>query len=232
MSNIISLFPLKVYKTSYDLDKVEKLKKHVYDNLDFWQRVEDDNPDFIRNGNLCSYQVEPAIHDLYPEETHDFVEWATECAKEYWKELDYFDGLQPYVLDMWANFTPKHGWINSHCHISMPLNAVLYLDATPEMGNIVIENPNDQLLATQPINYKTTFQFEQEIEVNTGDFIMFPGFLKHKVRKNMSDRNRMVLGLNFGAKGFYWAEQWVTKHDGDMVAVKRAYQEFKRNQSK
>jgi uncharacterized protein (TIGR02466 family) len=129
---------------------------------------------------------------------------------------------------MWANFTPKHGWINSHLHISMPLNAVLYLDACPEQGNLVIENPNDQLLATQPINYRETFQFEQEIEVNTGDFIIFPGFLKHKVRKNMSDRPRMVLGLNFGAKGFYWANQWITQPGGDMLAAKRFMQSKKR----
>jgi uncharacterized protein (TIGR02466 family) len=228
MSNIISLFPIKVYKTTYDLDKTLELKNHVYDNLKFWERVEDNNPEFIRGGNLCSYQHEPAVHDLFPNETEHFVNFATECAKEYWKDLDYFDGLEPYVLDMWANFTPKHGWINSHLHISMPLNAVLYLDACPEQGNIVIENPNDQLLATQPINYRETFQFEQEIEVNTGDFIIFPGFLKHKVRKNMSDRPRMVLGLNFGAKGFYWANQWVTQPAGDMLEAKRFLQSQKR----
>jgi uncharacterized protein (TIGR02466 family) len=230
MKNTISLFPIKVYKTVYDLDKVEQLKKHVYDNLTFWNRVEGNNPDFIKDGNLCSYQVEPAIHDLFPEETKDFVEWSTNCAKEYWKELDYFDGLEPYVLDMWANFTPKDGWIDSHCHISMPLNAVLYLDASPDQGNIVIENPNDQLLATQPINYKTKFQFEEEIEVRTGDFIIFPGFLKHKVRKNTTDKPRMVLGLNFGAKGFYWANQWVTQPKGDMLEAKRYIQSLKRAQ--
>ena len=216
MSNTISLFPIKIYKTTYDLTEIEKLKSHVYNNLDFWEQVTVKNPDFIRGGNLCSYQVEPSIHKKFPEETKHFLDFATKCADEYWKELDYFTGLKPYVLDMWANLTPKDGWINSHLHISMPLNAVLYLDASPEQGNLIIENPNDQLLATQPVNYRETYQFEQEIEVNTGDFIIFPGYLKHKVKPNTSDRTRMILGLNFGCKGFYWAEQWVSEHAGDL----------------
>jgi len=44
----------------------------------------------------------------------------------------------------------------------------------------------------------------------------------------MSDRPRMVLGLNFGAKGFYWANQWVTKQEGDMLAAKQYVQSQKR----
>ena len=222
MSNTISLFPIKIYKTRYD--QVEEIKKTVFDKLDFWQDVKNNNPQFIRNGNLCSYQVEPSINDTFPEETKHFLDFAVKCAKEYWKELDYFEGLEPYVLDMWANITPKDGWVNSHLHISMPLNAVLYLDASPEQGNLIIENPNDQLLATQPVNYKETYQFEQEVDVHTGDFIIFPGYIKHKVKPNTTDRPRAILGLNYGCKGFYWASQWVSQPgEVDMLTAKKLF---------
>ena len=40
----------------------------------------------------------------------------------------------------------------------------------------------------------------------------------------------MVLGLNFGAKGFYWANQWVTQPKGDMLEAKRYIQSLKRAQ--
>jgi uncharacterized protein (TIGR02466 family) len=204
MSNVTHLFPIKIYQTTYP--GVSDLKNKLFPKLDsVWDRVKSNNQEFMRGeDNFCSYLEEEYIHKTFPDETNDFVNFATEEAKKYWKELDYYEGLEPFVAQMWANKTPKGGWIESHLHMSIPFTGVLYVDASPEQGNLILENPLDTVLSVQPVNYKKKYQFQHEISVNTGDFILFPAYLRHRVLANTIDKDRLILGINFGSKGWYW----------------------------
>lgn len=218
MSNTINLFPIKVYKATYD--KAAEFKETIFSKLDYaWEPADKDNQYFMRNGTLCTYNVEADISRKFPEETRDFVEFATNAAREYWKELNYFPGLEPYIIDMWANTTPKGGWVESHLHLSTPLTATLYVDASPEQGNVVFEHPSDALLASQPIDYQKRYQFEHEEQVHTGDFLMFPGYLKHRVKQNTSDRTRLIIGVSFGCKGYYWQGNWIDQPTADLSEI-------------
>jgi ectoine hydroxylase-related dioxygenase (phytanoyl-CoA dioxygenase family) len=95
----------------------------------------------------------------------------------------------------------------------MAFTAVLYIDASPEQGTLVIENPLDMILMTQPISPEVKYPMRQEIEVHTGDLVIFPGYLKHSVNPNLTDKERIVLAFNIGCRGKYWASQWITDHD-------------------
>lgn len=228
MSNIINLFPLKIYKSFYE--NVGELKTSIFENLDYaWGPSNDNNQHFMRDGTLCTYNVEPDIQRKFPEATERFVNFAEEAAKEYWKELEYFPGLEPYMIDMWANKTPKGGWVESHLHLSIPLTATLYVDACPEQGNVVFEHPSDQILASQPIDYQKSYQFEQEINVNSGDFLIFPGYLKHRVKKNTIDRPRLIIGMTFGCKGYYWQGNWITNQTLDLSSIISKRDIYKQN---
>jgi uncharacterized protein (TIGR02466 family) len=218
MSNTINLFPIKVYKTKYD--KAAEFKETIFNKLDYaWAPADKDNQYFMRDGTLCTYNIEADISRKFPEETRDFVEFATNAAKDYWKELNYFPGLEPYIIDMWANTTPKGGWVESHLHLSTPLTATLYVDASPEQGNVIFEHPSDALLASQPIDYQKRYQFEHEEQVHTGDFLIFPGYLKHRVKRNTSDRTRLIIGVSFGCKGYYWQGNWVDQPTADLSEI-------------
>ncbi len=48
----------------------------------------------------------------------------------------------------------------------------------------------------------------EEISVRSGDLVMFPGYLKHSVKINQSEQDRLVLAFNIASKGEYWAAQW------------------------
>ena len=78
---------------------------------------------------------------------------------------------------------------------------MLYLDASPEQGNIVFENPMDLIIGGQPIKmpYKN---FTHEVEVVTGDLILFPGYLKHFTKPNLTNRPRVTFVANLNEKGF------------------------------
>jgi uncharacterized protein (TIGR02466 family) len=204
---ILELFPTRIFKTTYP--NVEELKTTLFLKLrQVFEQTEHNNQSWMRNNTLCSYNVASTIHQQFPEETRDIVNFMESAAKEYWKACGYYEELDPYVLEMWANETPKGGWVDSHLHGPIPFSGVVYVDASPEQGNLVIDHPMEMLLMSQPIMPTKEYSLSQEIEVNTGDVILFPGYIKHRVKPNTTDRNRLILGFNFGSKGHYWTGQW------------------------
>lgn len=207
MGHSQSLFPIKIYRDFYP--NTEYLKNNLFPKLqNSFAEAEEDNVLYMKGGTLCSYNVGRRLHIEYPEETKDVVNFVAERAKEYWKECNYYEGLTPYVMQMWANTTPKGGWIHSHLHSSMPFTAVVYIDASPDQGNLFLENPLDMLLMSQPIGPNVPYPMGDEIEINTGDLVMFPGWMKHSVKPNTTDRPRLMLGFNIGSTGTYYAGQW------------------------
>ena len=49
----------------------------------------------------------------------------------------------------------------------------------------------------EEVHKKNEFNLEVAgIEVNEGDLLIFPGYLPHKVKKNESDEDRIVISFN------------------------------------
>ena len=162
----------------------------------------------MKQGTLCSYHTYSDLHTRFNEETKPIVDFVEHCAKEYWQQCGYYKELVPFVYQMWANKTPPSGYVDSHLHGNMPFTAVLYVRTEKDQGNLFLENPLDTLLMTQPIGPDVNYPIGEEIEVRSGDFIMFPGYLKHSVKPNMSTDERLILAFNLASKGQYWAAQW------------------------
>jgi uncharacterized protein (TIGR02466 family) len=205
MGHSVDLFPLRIYKDFFP--NFKQLKDQLFPKLEkLFLETKENNNAFMREGTLCSYHSDSYLHVQYPEETKEAVKFVENAAREYWKISNYYSGLEPVVFQLWANVTPKCGWVHSHLHGNMPFTGVLYIDASPEQGNIVIENPLDMVLMSQPIGPDVSYPMGQEIEVNSGDLVMFPGYIKHSVKPNTIDRPRLILGFNIGCKGNYWAQ--------------------------
>jgi len=208
MSSSIELFPTIIFKDFYP--KVQELKENLFPKLsNIFEETKNNNNDFMRDGTLCSYHTSPYLHLEFPEETKNIVEFVENAAKEYWKQCHYHSGLTPYVFQLWANSTPRGGWVDSHLHGNMPFTGVVYVDASPEQGNLIIENPLDMVLMSQPISPEVKYPMTKEIDVNSGDLVMFPGYIKHSVKPNNTDVPRLILGFNIGCHGKYWSSQWV-----------------------
>lgn len=204
-----SLFPIKIYRDFYP--NVEYLKNSFFPKLEsVFLETEKNNALFMQGGTLCSYDSNWHLHIDFPEETREVVEFVENSAKEFWKEYNYHPSLTPYVIQMWANTTPKGGWVQSHLHGSMPFTAVLYVDASPEQGNLFLENPLELVLMTQPVGPDTKYPMGEEIEVNSGDLIIFPAYLRHSVKVNTTDCPRLMLAFNLGCKGEYFNGHWTT----------------------
>lgn len=210
MAESIELFPTIIFKDFYS--NYQELKDNLFPKLSkIFEDSEKNNNAFMRDGTLCSYHSNSYIHKEFPEETADVLAYIENAAKEYWKQCRYHKELTPYVFQMWANTTPSGGWIDSHLHGNMPFTGVLYVDASSEQGNLFIENPLDMVLMTQPISPEVKYPMGQEISVCSGDLVLFPGYIKHRVKVNVTDRPRLILGFNIGCRGDYWNSAWITE---------------------
>lgn len=205
--NTLDLFSLKIYKTKYD--QIEEINNIFLNLTEVFQKTKNNNVQSMQDGTLCSYFTESNLQNI--SELTDFVKFAEHHANIYWKQLNYASTLSPKLIQVWANETPKFGWIRSHLHGSIPLTATLYVNAKPKMGNIVFENPIDSILISQPMDYNAQQNIHHELEVTTGDFVIFPGWLRHHVLPNQLEEKRLILGMHFGAVGSYCTENWITK---------------------
>lgn len=191
---INSIFPIKIYK--HQISDVDKL----FDSLTPWldesyEKTLTNNQGSIRNNGLCSYNASRELHkNTVFSPVVDIINYHVNI---YWKELNY--NYVPFIQEMWTNKYPPGSFIDLHNHAPIPLTVSLYLKK--ESGNIVFENPLETILKHQPYkqlqdrnSYHTLFDYE--LEVNSGDIVIFPGWLKHKTQPNTSSCDRIMIGAN------------------------------------
>jgi uncharacterized protein (TIGR02466 family) len=207
MHTTLKLFPTLIYKDFYpDYSKIETDLFPLLEPL--FDATRENNNVFMKQGTICSYHTFSDLHKRFVKETESIVAFVEKCARQYWLDCGYHNELTPFVYQMWANKTPKGGYVDSHLHGNMPFTAVLYVRANDNQGNLFLENPLDTVLMTQPIGPNVKYPMGEEISVRSGDLVMFPGYLKHSVKINQSEQDRLVLAFNIASKGEYWAAQW------------------------
>ena len=153
-------------------------------------------------------------------------DWVEEQATDFWTELQFNPRLTPKVINSWCNLGPPGSCVWSHQHTPVVITCVFYLHSTPEMGNLVLENPLEQVLAHQP--YEMTYgvrEFNHEVEAVTGKLVMFPGWVKHHTRPNLTSDTRMSMALNvIGVGGI---NAMLGKDDPKTVEMRSKYTAWK-----
>ena len=76
------------------------------------------------------------------------------------------------------------------------------MKAPENCGKFQVENPNIAKRHSYP-EIKNKNEFNMQVggmEINEGDLLIFPGYLPHKVEKNDSDEDRIVISFNVDIK--------------------------------
>lgn len=195
---IENIFPTKIYKTSYS-GSIQQLKKDLLPKFaSVFDDVAKNNQGSIRGQGMCSYNVFRQMQH-WPE-VKLFLDFLQPHLILYWKELGFDETITPKINEMWANKYEKDSFIDLHNHSPVNITVSFYLSKPKDSGNIVFEHPLETLLKHQPIaldnvnNYHNWFQ--KEVEVNEGDVVMFPGWLRHKTTPSNSSQSRIILGAN------------------------------------
>ena len=106
------------------------------------------------------------------------------------------------LKEMWAIINKKNNFNVIHTHPNCYLSAAYYVKAPKNCGNFVIENPNIAKRYFRPeIANRNELNGEVAgVEISEGDLLLFPGYLPHKVGKNESDDDRIVISFNVDIK--------------------------------
>jgi uncharacterized protein (TIGR02466 family) len=195
---ILKLFPESVFK--YKFEKFEnfnpELSKYIYNlnqsdetgitrsNKGGWHSKDFD----LRDGN--SIQVKFALEiQKYILNTFRELGWKTENKK-----------IQ--IQAMWAIINKKDDFNVIHSHPNCLLSAAYYVKAPKDCGKFQIENPNSikKHISPEIVNKNEHNVLLAGIEINEGDLIIFPGYLPHKVERNKSDEDRIVISFNVDVK--------------------------------
>jgi len=155
----------------------------------------------LRHGAINRlYQIGDTVENTSVEKLLNFV---NKQGKDYWNKLNLSTSLNPYVLQLWATATKRGGFHASHNHNPVPVAGVFYVEASPEEGNLFLENPLDLVLGKSAYqsSTQTPTRFNYEVEAKSGKLVLFPGWMKHFTRPNPTDNLRISVAVNFGCQG-------------------------------
>jgi uncharacterized protein (TIGR02466 family) len=152
-------------------------------NIGGWQSVDNfdwDKENFTRYGKYISNNVGSAIGHFLSEE---------KCSKY-------------YITNIWANINGTNHYNDMHNHPEACLSGVLWVSCPEKSGNFVFENPNvygqHSILTAakddvqESLNYYHTLYFTPK----DGQMLIFPSDLRHCVRPNKSDQDRITISFN------------------------------------
>ena len=189
----VKIYPNLVFKYNYEPGfDVSKFKEHINQ----WGRDEDtasergggkttagnnDNPHFWTS-------LEPFIDWLSPKIEIALNEW--DVAYNEW-----------FISKSWANLHKKGGFTDAHEHGPGSVVVSCYIKQPQEGGNIMFES----LLRERWVAYSREHKhnnihdYWREVNVNTNDILLFPGWITHKTQASKTNEDRIVFTINIGA---------------------------------
>ena len=106
------------------------------------------------------------------------------------------------ITQMWAIINKKDDFNVIHTHPNTYLSAAYYVKAPKNCGKFIVENPNiAKRHSFPPIAQRNELNLVLNgLDINEGDLLLFPAYLPHKVAKNESDEDRIVISFNVDIK--------------------------------
>jgi uncharacterized protein (TIGR02466 family) len=106
------------------------------------------------------------------------------------------------IKEMWAIINKKENFNVIHTHPNCYLSSAYYVKASKNCGGFIAENPNIAKRYSYPeIANKNELNNEAaRLEVQEGELLLFPSYLPHKVGKNESGEDRIVISFNVDIK--------------------------------
>ena len=200
MSNheTIKLFPEPIFKYQFENYKKinNELEKYIY------KLYEEDNNGLERSnrGGWHSKNFRLAekdsIQQKFAIQVQDYILKTFQSLG--WKIKD----KNIRIKEMWAIINKKNDFNVIHTHPNCYLSAAYYVKAPKDCGNFKVESPNIAKRYAYPeIANQNELNVEvASINISDGDLLLFPAYLPHKVGKNESDEDRIVISFNVDAK--------------------------------
>jgi len=110
-----------------------------------------------------------------------------------------------YITNSWITRTDKGTCHQIHSHQNCILSGIIYVNASPEMGNVYFYGTpgflNDFNFEYEYADYNIHNATSWWIPAKTGSIIIFPSGIKHGTSENTTDETRLMVGFNAFVKG-------------------------------
>ena len=123
------------------------------------------------------------------------------------------------MTQSWSTITKKGQQHQLHNHPNAMFSLVFYVSAEgSKSGNFVFNFESSRLgerwnFSLDVKKYNTFNSFTWDFEVNTGDLIIFPAWMHHYTRENVTNKDRIVIGANYFVNGVIGSTYDVDKID-------------------
>ena len=106
------------------------------------------------------------------------------------------------IREMWAIINKKDDFNVIHTHPNSLLSAAYYVKAPNNCGRFQIEDLNIVKRHASPLiaNQNELNMNVAGLEVSEGDLLIFPGYIPHKVARNETEDDRIVISFNVDIK--------------------------------
>tara|TARA_B100001175_G_scaffold247588_1_gene214336 strand:+ start:823 stop:1437 length:615 start_codon:yes stop_codon:yes gene_type:complete len=197
---ILKFFPQPIFK--YKIDRYQEWNAQL---LDYIYELKEDHESGIERSNINGWHSKP--FDLKKKNSiqHKFflniTKYVFDVLKNYgWKA----DPEKIICSEMWAIINKKNNFNLLHTHPNSYLSAAYYVKAPKNSGNFIIEDPLSVSRHSYPI-IETKTEFNTKVaglDIEEGDLLIFPAYLPHKVGKNNTDEDRVVVSFNININNF------------------------------
>jgi uncharacterized protein (TIGR02466 family) len=188
---IESLFPNPVYISHINRKFTEK-------ELDF---VTNQKNNSINNEGNISTTDKYILNKIELKEINEFIK--SQCHNYLDKVICPKNNIELYVTQSWLNYTKENQYHHQHSHPNSIISGVFYFDCNKENDKIKFLNTDYQQISPEINDSKfnlwnsTSWWFP----VETGQLIMFPSYIDHKVDNKKGNNIRISLAFNTFYKG-------------------------------
>jgi len=187
MIEVHSLFPTPLFKTKLNRDFTEKEINFILEN---------ENKVQINNYNT---KVSTNKNILDSEELKDIKNEISNSLDNYKNiVLNTDNKLELYITQSWISYMKDNYFHNQHNHLNSFVSGVLYIQAQDNIMFLTDKNNFFELKVKQFNNFNSQ---SFNMNVQTGDIILFPSHLTHLVPHKINKNKRISLAFNTFIKG-------------------------------
>jgi uncharacterized protein (TIGR02466 family) len=108
-----------------------------------------------------------------------------------------FDTTEFQMTTSWGVKVGKNAYSQFHSHSNSYISGVLYLNGDEESGDIEFESPVYEQIMPVPNQFNFINSKTWNVKPQKDLLLFFPSYLKHRIKKHLSNDDRYSIAFNF-----------------------------------
>lgn len=193
--SIWNLFSTPIYVNKLDQDSLIKNQEEI-DNA---VNIIKSKHGFINSTSfdLFNTKINDTISSSKFLETYNCSELTkiiTNNTIQYLNNIGIGDGIRLEISNSWMTYSSKGYHTQVHHHESCDISGIYYYNTNGTDGNLYFRSPTKYMEISKI--FKNSSKQDFEITPFIGMLILFPSWLDHGVRTNVTDSERMSISFN------------------------------------